>query len=59
MPRPSKPLTDTQIRRAKPPKLLVDGKGLALRIKETSAGIVSRQMIWDHSPQKLKETFAV
>jgi len=26
---------------------------------ESWTSIVSRQMIWDHSPQKLKETFAV
>lgn len=56
MPRPSKPLTDTQIRRAKPPKLLVDGKGLALRVKETSAGVTKTWVFNYYKPHSKKRT---
>ena len=56
MPRPIKPLTDTQIRRTKPPKLLVDGNGLALRVKETSSGITKTWVFNYYKPHSKKRT---
>lgn len=56
MPRVATPLTDTQIRKAKPPKLLVDGQGLALRVSNTSQGTTRTWVFNYYKPFTKKRT---
>lgn len=56
MPRPFKKLTDTQIKKAKPPKLLVDGDGLAIRIQDTTRGITRTWVFNYYRPTDKKRT---
>lgn len=56
MPRKATPLTDTEIRKAKPPKLLVDGDGLAIRVKENSHGVTKTWVFNYYRPFTKKRT---